>query len=308
MFDKKTKEIILEIIQAYDRGENIVSLAKEKLAINDKNNLIPILLSYDLQAGSYNKNKNRSMGLFYDEYGHQLAEIINTYSSSSHNSILEVGCGECTSLSSILKYLKNTKLDIFGFDLSWSRIFEGKKILNDNYKKNLFVADLFSIPLHDNSMNIVYSSHSLEPNGGMEEDAIRELIRVSSDKVILIEPIYELASDKQKKRMTKYGYVKNLKSICESFKVNILKYELLPTYSNPLNQSGVIVIEKKDSKNRNNNSNPWQCPATGLDLERYNDVFFNNKIGFAYPVLKDIPLLRSEHLIIASKINEALNK
>ena len=142
----------------------------------------------------------------------------------------------------------------------------------------------------------------------MEEDAIRELIRVSSDKVILIEPIYELASDKQKKRMTKHGYVKNLKSICESFKVNILKYELLPTYSNPLNQSGVIVIEKKDSKNRNNNLNPWQCPATGLDLDRYNDVFFNNKIGFAYPVLKDIPLLRSEHLIIASKINEAVNK
>ena len=307
MFDKKTKEIILEIIQAYDKGENIVSLAKDKLTINHENRLLPILLSYDLQAGSYNKNKNNNLKVFYDEYGHQLAEIINTY-SSSYNTVLEVGCGECTSLSSILKYLKNTKPDIFGFDLSWSRIYEGKKILNDNHKKNLFVADLFSIPLQDNSINVVYSSHSLEPNGGMEEDAIRELIRVSSDKVILIEPIYELASDKQKKRMTKHGYVKNLKSICESFKVNILKYELLPIYSNPLNQSGVIVIEKKDSKNRNNNLNPWQCPATGLDLERYNDVFFNNKIGFAYPVLKDIPLLRSEHLIIASKINEAVNK
>ena len=40
--------------------------------------------------------------------------------------MLEVGCGECTSLSSILKYLKNTKPDIFGFDLSWFRIYEGK--------------------------------------------------------------------------------------------------------------------------------------------------------------------------------------
>ena len=42
----------------------------------------------------------------------------------------------------------------------------------------------------------------------MEEDAIRELIRVSSDKVILIEPIYELASNEQKRRMTKHGYIK----------------------------------------------------------------------------------------------------
>ena len=86
MFDKKTKEIILEIIQAYDKGENIVSLAKDRLTISDENSLLPILLSYDLQAGSYNKNKNNNLKVFYDEYGHQLAEIINTY-SSSYNTI-----------------------------------------------------------------------------------------------------------------------------------------------------------------------------------------------------------------------------
>ena len=157
-------------------------------------------------------------------------------------------------------------------------------------------------------MNIVYSSHSLEPNGGKEEKAIKELLRVANEKVILIEPIYELASDKQKDRMKYHGYVQNLKSTIEKFNVNILRYELLPIFSNPLNQSGIIVIEKKDNKQSKNLVNPWQCPATGLQLEKFDDVFFNKKVGFAYPILKDIPLLRTEHLVIASKISEALYK
>ena len=219
-----------------------------------------------------------------------------------------MGCGECTSMSSMLKYINNPTQDILGFDISWSRIYEGKKLLGDAFQKNLFVGDLFSIPLKDNSVNIVYSSHSLEPNGGKEEKAIKELLRVANEKVILIEPIYELASDKQKDRMKNHGYVQNLKSTIEKFNVNILRYELLPIFSNPLNQSGIIVIEKKDNKQSKNLVNPWQCPATGLQLEKFDDVFFNKKVGFAYPILKDIPLLRTEHLVIASKISEALYK
>jgi len=307
MFDKELKEIILKISKMYDQGENIMSYAADKLANEGENNLLPILLSYDLQAGSYNKNKNSNLSTFYDEYGQQLAEILKNYSSQD-SSILEVGCGECTSMSSMLKYINNPTQDILGFDISWSRIYEGKKLLGDAFQKNLFVGDLFSIPLKDNSVNIVYSSHSLEPNGGKEEKAIKELLRVANEKVILIEPIYELASDKQKDRMKNHGYVQNLKSTIEKFNVNILRYELLPIFSNPLNQSGIIVIEKKDNKQSKNLVNPWQCPATGLQLEKFDDVFFNKKVGFAYPILKDIPLLRTEHLVIASKISEALYK
>ncbi len=307
MFDKELKEIILKISKMYDQGENIISYVSDNLANEGENNLLPILLSYDLQAGSYNRNKNSNLSTFYDEYGQQLAEILKNYSSQD-SSILEVGCGECTSMSSMLKYINNPTQDILGFDISWSRIYEGKKLLGDAFQKNLFVGDLFSIPLKDNSVNIVYSSHSLEPNGGKEEKAIKELLRVAKEKVILIEPIYELASDKQKDRMKYHGYVQNLKSTIEKFNVNILRYELLPIFSNPLNQSGIIVIEKKDNKQSKNLVNPWQCPATGLQLEKFDDVFFNKKVGFAYPILKDIPLLRTEHLIIASKISEALYK
>lgn len=66
-----------------------------------------------------------------------------------------------------------------GFDLSWSRISVAQKWLDEkSVKAQLFVGDLFSIPLADRSVDVVYTSHSLEPNGGKEELAIKELLRV----------------------------------------------------------------------------------------------------------------------------------
>jgi ubiquinone/menaquinone biosynthesis C-methylase UbiE len=37
-----------------------------------------------------------------------------------------------------------------------------------NQQADLVVADLFHIPFADNSVDVVYTSHSLEPNGGRE--------------------------------------------------------------------------------------------------------------------------------------------
>lgn len=97
------------------------------------------------------------------------------------------------------------------------------------------------IPLADNSIDVVYSSHSLEPNGGKEEAALQECLRVAKHAVVLIEPIYELSNQEAQARMRHRGYVRNLKAIAVSFGANVAEYRLLEpgVASNPLNPSGV---------------------------------------------------------------------
>ena len=53
----------------------------------------------------------------------------------------------------------------------------------------------------DKSVDVVYTAHSLEPNGGRELEAVKELLRITSKRLILIEPSYELADKECKIRM-----------------------------------------------------------------------------------------------------------
>ena len=73
-----------------------------------------------------------------------------------------------------------------------------------------FVGNMFHIPFADNSIDIVYTSHSMEPNGGREKEAMAELYRVAGKYLVLLEPSYELATDDGKQRMDRLGYVKGM--------------------------------------------------------------------------------------------------
>lgn len=99
-----------------------------------------------------------------------------------------------------------------GFDISWSRIQAGRNWLRENQiSAHLFVADLFNMPIADNAVDVVYTAHSLEPNGGRESAAISECLRIARKAVVLVEPIYELAPEAAQLRMASHGYVRNLK-------------------------------------------------------------------------------------------------
>ena len=166
----------------------------------------------------------------------------------------------------------------------------------------LFVADLFNIPLKDDSIDLVYSSHSLEPNGGREDDAVRECLRVAKDYVVLIEPIYEFASPEGQKRMEENGYIKGLKRIVENHGAEVVEYRPLPVFANPLNPSGLIVIKKNPSNKRvqKDSGESFRCPVTNSRLVKSQSAWVAEDTGIVYPVLEEIPLLRPEHSIVAS--------
>jgi SAM-dependent methyltransferase len=296
------RDLIIGMREVYETGKNVMEFAKNFFNQNS-NQVDATLIAYDLQTGTYTKEA-RNNPEENIKWCTQLANIILPY-LPNQGSVLEVGSGEATTLSGIISILKNTIGNTYGFDLSLSRTIEGNEWLSlNNNKSNLFVGDLFNIPLEDNSIDVVYSSHSLEPNGGREEEAIKECLRVSRNALVLVEPAYEFASEIAQSRMMMHGYVRGLKEAAEKLGAVVVENRLLGYFNNPLNPSGVLVLKKnvKTIKKSTENIVKWRCPLTRVELLQLDDVFYAKEVGIAYPIVRGIPLLRDEHAIIFSKL------
>jgi len=297
----KNIDLIPTIYDLYNRGENIISFLKAKQG-NNLNTIEDILISYDFQSGSYIK--------FVDEN----PEYNNLYTTAIANvflqlgkfkTILEVGVGEATTLGNLPLKLKLPEVKFLGFDISWSRIHFGiKYLINKNINANLFVADLFNIPLRDSSIDIVYTSHSLEPNGGREKEAIIELYRVSRKYLVLLEPTDEFANFEGKSRMKKNGYIQNLKSIINELDYNLIEYRPFDVSSNDLNPTGLYIIKKRDDfceEEEIDTNFRFYCPISKSILKEFNDHFYSSESFISYPKIMGIPCIFPSYGILTSK-------
>lgn len=291
----KQLQIIKEL---YAKGDNIIQYLKS--IENRKNNTIEdILISYDFQSGSYVKNffKNRA---FNDAYCEAISSLIDKL--GDFKTMMEVGVGEATTLNTVIRKLKNRPSTVFGFDISWSRMKFAKELLADFDINDvtLFVANLFEIPLPDNSIDVVYTSHSIEPNGGKEKEALEELYRITNQYLILLEPSYEFANEEAKKRMEMHGYVTKLYSTAAELGYKIIEHRPFDLSQNPLNPTGLIIIEKDEKLT---NSPQLQCPISKKELIKHGDSFLYSPQSYlAYPILEQIPCLLKENSILATHL------
>lgn len=286
---------------AYARGENAMEYARSLQG--GSNSPVATLIAYDLQAGTY-IDFAKANSEHWVKWGSQLAAILDTYVDEDC-SILEVGSGEATTLAGVVSHLHKKPSKALGFDISWSRCAHGLSWLDEkNVDASLFVADLFEIPLEDNSVDVVYTSHSLEPNGGKEAAAINELMRIARKALVLIEPIYEFANANGKARMNKHGYVKALKDTAVKLGANVIDYRPLAYTGNPHNPSGVILIEMNKSGARNTKEIQWRCPLTHTKLFSNDLGYYSADTGIVYPVLSGIPLLTKKHAVVASSFEK----
>ena len=251
------------------------------------------------------------------KYTQTIAEKILQYAQP--HSVLEAGVGEATTLSGVLNRLRdqssNPSLKGFGFDLSWSRVSYAKRWLAEQGldQVQLCCGDLLNIPFRDNSVDVVYTSHSIEPNGGKEDPILRELYRVARRYLILCEPGYELADQKAKARMDHHGYCKNLPGVAKSLGYEVTEHSLITCSATPINPSAITVIKKADHMStgdrktadaKDSGVNVFACPKTHTPLVQGDGVLYSPESLTAYPIIGGIPCLRTENGVLASRYEE----
>ena len=198
------------------------------------------------------------------------------------------------------------KSQFFGFDISLSRLLYAKKYLSKLQKKNLilFCSELSNIPLEDNSIDLTYTFHAIEPNHGREEAILNELLRVTRNYLVLIEPSYELGSVATKKHIEEYGYCRGIPRIIKRLGYSILNHELFE-FSDPTNENAIIIVQKSKKKTlKPMRQNSFVSPMSHKPLLRYKDCWYCKDDGYAYPIINNIPCLLKENAILVSKLSK----
>jgi uncharacterized protein YbaR (Trm112 family) len=291
-----------EILALFGRGENVVDFIKAREG-TQQNSASAILYSYDAQAGSYLMQlEDPAHRQLKDRLGRYLAEAIEPLRPSS---LLDAGVGEATSLVPVLRHLSHRPEHVLAFDLSFSRLLFARRHLDQNSQRaELFTGALDRIPLESESVDVIVTVHAIEPNHGNEDAILAELLRVARQRLVLVEPNYEMASAEGQARMERLGYVIDLPGRLRRLGYAPSRFERCPHNSNPLNEATLIVIDKPASGVRTA-APVFASPISGRRLLSRPDCLYCPEDGHAFPVIAGIPCLLVENSILASKLGEA---
>jgi ubiquinone/menaquinone biosynthesis C-methylase UbiE len=279
---KKLKKLFI-------KKKNIYLFLKKKT--NLKNRIIT-KLSYDAQTGSYIKlHGKRNLSRILDPVINEIKKF------KKIKTILDFGTGELTSLAYIMKNLSN-KIIFYANDISLSRLIAGQKYVKKKLDKkrfknlNILCTNHFELPFKDNSIDLVTTVQSIEPNNAYKKKLLSELIRIARKGLVLMEPHYEIANNESKKRMVKFGYIKNFEKLIKSYNFPYLIIKKNYHY-NPSNPNSIFVIIKKNRNNLNKKI-VYVDPESRTKLDRESNYYYSTKNFKLFPIIDNIVAFASE--------------
>jgi len=286
----------------YRDGINVVDYLKRQLGSHVNTEQV-IEIAYDMQAGSYVEYFRKHFAT-ETVYHRELAEVLGRYLAPG-DSVLDVGTGEMTTLASIAAACYERVAVAYAMDISVSRLIVGRRHLAATLAADLtqrirpVSATLFELPFADSSIDVVWTSHAIEPNGGREQQALTELVRVARRYLVLFEPSYRRNSEAGRQRMQQLGYVGDLEDLAARLPgVQLEAVVPIQHTQNPLNPTYAHVLRKSESAS--DEQPTLRCPLTHGPLRASDGYLYSSSALLAYPILEGIPILRRDKGISAS--------
>jgi len=268
----------------------------------DRSQIIEI--AYDIQSGSYTNFALENPGIL-ERYACEIYDLAKPY-LAEHDVILDCGAGELTTLSALSDHLP-AQCQLLACDISLSRLKVGRRFAERAMRGDLardlslFVADMARLPIADNSVDVVFTSHALEPNHGRERDLLAELLRVARRQILLFEPSWENADKLARARMERHGYVRDLPQHIDSAGGRLVSAEPLPNPLNIMNPTVCYVVEPIHQQCQSSFADQmFQCPRSGHALQKHQSYWWSLLGGWAYPEIDGIICLRDKHGILMS--------
>lgn len=290
----------------YRDGINIIEHLRRQLG-TDYNTEQLVEISYDMQAGSYVEFVKQHSDQI-DPYREELAVHLSSCIYDG-DVVVDVGTGEMTTLKTVASAAYARVNKAYALDISLSRLIVGKRYLDQQLPEALaikvqpVVSTLFRLPFADSSVDVVWTSHALEPNGGREREAISELARISRRHMVLFEPSYEHNSNSGRERMDRLGYIRNLPDAISAVPGLVLERVVkIEKTENPLNPTYAYICRKTEVSERRDCG--LVCPLGHGRLEQRDGYVYARSSLLAYPIIEGIPVLRIDKAISASVLDK----
>lgn len=291
------------LIELYRNGTNIMAHLRETRGKAD-NDEFAILTAYDLQAGSYVRmvEQDPAIALATARSCEKFAGILDRLGCCS---LLEAGVGEATTLAGVVARMVHRPSHVLGFDLSLSRLLWARRYAETHgVPGTWFTAALDNIPLADRSVDIVLTSHAIEPNRGREREILQELHRVARRYLVLREPSDELGSDETRAHIEQHRYITGLARTARSLGMDVVEHTRWELDPNPRNAAAVLIVRVSDAA-----CDPAPpvlvSPVSRCALREEHGSLYCPDDGLAFPRFRGIPCLLVNNAVFVSQLETA---
>ncbi len=297
--------------ELYRQKRNILQTIREESG-QETNDPLAILVAYDLQAGSYLARLDDPAAREVNDVN--TAKFARLFEELGAASLLHPGTGEGKTLCHVVEKMAAAPRHVFGFDIALSRVMfaaRHARALGQNAVR-FFTGNMLEIPIRDNAFDVVFTSHSMEPNGGREEALLRELYRVADRYLVLREPSWELGGAETRAHIERHRYVRGIPETARRLGYDVVEHRAFGDDENPRNVAALTVIRKRDGAASAPawvaDGHPYASPLHKEPLAATGGAYYAADDALAFPIVAGIPCLLAENGIFSTRFLAALDE